>query len=375
MSRLPLPIERVLEPATRDEDVARGYRALVERRARDEEARRSGPWRALQVGLAGAAVVGAAAIAAVVVTPGSAPSGPIALASGAPPPASLVGAVAFNDGSSVAVTSGADVEVVDNTADRFVVVVRRGRTDFEVEPGGARRWVVEAGTVTVEVVGTEFSVERSGSTVRVVVTRGAVVCRGEGVPDRVVRLEAGDSLTAQVAPRARPPVEGAPAVSEPADDEPAPEPPPGDESPAAPSEVPERARPASEPAPEPSMDELFDRATDARLAGRLREARDLYEEITRQFPRDSRAALAGYSCARLELQLDRPLEAARQFAWVAAHPHGGRFAEQASARRVQALAAAGDAAAARVARREFEERYPTSTWLAEVERWAPGALP
>ncbi len=48
--------------------------------------------------------------------------------------------------------------------------------------------------MSVEVVGTEFTVERREDHVRVAVRRGIVVVRGEGVSDGVRRLEAGQEL-------------------------------------------------------------------------------------------------------------------------------------------------------------------------------------
>lgn len=48
-----------------------------------------------------------------------------------------------------------------------------------VQPGGPRRWQVEGGLATIEVVGT-------AGRLRVSVQRGAIVVRGEGVPDRAL---------------------------------------------------------------------------------------------------------------------------------------------------------------------------------------------
>ena len=59
---------------------------------------------------------------------------------------------------------------------------------------GPRRWQIECGLATVEVVGTHFDVERSPGRLRVAVARGQVLVRGERVPDRVRRLAAGEAL-------------------------------------------------------------------------------------------------------------------------------------------------------------------------------------
>ena len=66
---------------------------------------------------------------------------------------------------------------------------RRGGVRFEVEPDGPRRWTIETGLATVEVVGTVFEVERAPGAVDVRVERGVVVVRGERVPTIMREVE------------------------------------------------------------------------------------------------------------------------------------------------------------------------------------------
>ena len=69
---------------------------------------------------------------------------------------------------------GGDTQVTVNGSDGVEIVLAQGRVDCEVEPRSRRApFVVRAGDVAVEVVGTAFSVERD-SDVRVSVTRGRV---------------------------------------------------------------------------------------------------------------------------------------------------------------------------------------------------------
>ena len=60
-------------------------------------------------------------------------------------------------------------------------------------PGGPRRWQIECGLATVEVVGTS-SAARGPHGLRVGVERGVVLVRGERVVNHVRRLTAGESM-------------------------------------------------------------------------------------------------------------------------------------------------------------------------------------
>lgn len=101
--------------------------------------------------------------------------------------------VAFDDGSKIFLAEHTRVEPLSNEGKAFVTALRTGRARFSVVPGGPRKWLVEAGDVSVEVVGTEFVVTRSASGVLVEVQRGIVEVRGR-VPGGAVRLLAGQSV-------------------------------------------------------------------------------------------------------------------------------------------------------------------------------------
>ena len=72
--------------------------------------------------------------------------------------------------------------------------LERGNATFDVRPGGPRRWQIECGLATVEVVGTHFGGERARGGCGSRSQRGEVLVRGERVPDRVRRLAAGEAL-------------------------------------------------------------------------------------------------------------------------------------------------------------------------------------
>jgi transmembrane sensor len=128
--------------------------------------------------------------------------------------------LALSDGSSVELGPGARFEPIESSASSFIAVLDQGDASFDVRPGGPRRWQIECGLATVEVVGTRFSCDRAPDHLHVGVERGVVLVRGERVPNRVRRLAAGESLDvfdATVAPSAtesRP--SGSGAAAEPA---------------------------------------------------------------------------------------------------------------------------------------------------------------
>src|SRR6188768_627154 len=93
----------------------------------------------------------------------------------------------LSDGSTIALDPGSRLEVLANNSQTFASVLRQGRGSFSVRPGGPRRWVVEAGLATVEVVGTRFSVARLAGAVLVKVEHGIVLVRSSQLQDDVQR--------------------------------------------------------------------------------------------------------------------------------------------------------------------------------------------
>lgn len=267
--------------------------------------------------------------------------------------------VALSDGSVIHLAPGASLEALENTGGRMQFMLRRGRARFSVQPGGPRRWTVEAGALSVEVVGTVFSVDRDGPTVRVAVERGRVLVRGDAVPDRVRALNVGESL--QVPPAAlaaRAPAALTPPVAARA---------------APPSPViaaPARPAPAGGVAPAVSVTSLLAQADEARRAGRTDEALRRLSQASRR-DGDPSAALASYTRGRLLLELRRFAEAARDLRQGLRQGLPPALDESARARLVEALARQGDRGEAAQAAADYRRRYPQGEWRERVGGWSP----
>lgn len=102
--------------------------------------------------------------------------------------------ITMQDGSVVSVARDTHLALLENGSGDVAFALRRGSVHFDIVPGGPRRWRLECNGVTVEVVGTVFDVTRQDRAVRVRVSRGVVLVRGDDVPDHVQRLGAGQSL-------------------------------------------------------------------------------------------------------------------------------------------------------------------------------------
>ncbi len=304
--------------------------------------------------------------------------------------------VALDDGSRVVLAPGARVEVVANTGQEFVLFQRTGRAEFEVRPGGGRRWVVECGLATVEVIGTRFSVDRTPSRVRVEVSRGIVMLRGDLVPERVQRLAAHQSIVivapavaqhvvappplapptvvaqAPVSPRSQPASPSSLSVVRAAD---------GNPRPTAWQHLARRgsfheAYDALGPAGiavearDATRDTLFTLVDVARLSGHPAEAVLPLRRLLRTHRADAHAPLAAFTLGRIQLDaLARPSEAADAFADAIALGIRGGLLEDAHARLVEAHARSGNRAAALVAASEYQRRFPDGRHASAVRRW------
>ncbi len=296
--------------------------------------------------------------------------------------------VTLDDGSRLTVEDGARLEVLENAGDHVRFWLHAGAARFDVVPGGPRRWVIDSGLVTVEVLGTSFRVEHLSNEVRVSVERGSVLVRGPTAPGGMQRLRAGDSIALPLGEaleaRQGPATEVAPATEEtPAS---AVSPPQIDVRGAAlrPTAAESRARepapsvgpevatdvPAGAGAAAPDRPSALREADALRRAGRLEEALVLLASIVDDPAAGPDRALAAFTLARIELdRRDHPREAAAAFSRAIELGLREPLLEDARARRVQALARL-DVAAARAAAAEYLAHHPEGRWRAEVERWA-----
>ncbi|MGE0789793.1 MAG: FecR domain-containing protein [Sandaracinaceae bacterium] len=266
--------------------------------------------------------------------------------------------VGLRDGTAIVLEPYAQVEVARQDPREVRLRVSRGRARFAVPHVDGRSFVVSSHDVDVIVVGTRFSValvDGSGGQqqVAVRVEEGTVeVRRADETPRRVhtgeeLRLDvAGTEARASAEPIA-PPTEDE-AVDESAPDHP--------------------RRHAHRPDPS----ELWDRASEARRAGRAAEAADLYETFLRVAPRDSQAALAAFQLARLRMDnLDDPSGAIAPLRRALSMAPRAPFAEDAMARLVDATSRAGRTGECHEARERYLSRYPEGVHRARVEARCP----
>jgi len=310
-----------------------------------------------------------------------------------------VGEFALSDGSTIRLSRGSHIEPLESTGSTFSAIVTQGRAEFEVRPGGPRHWVIECGLATVEVVGTSFSCDREPGRLHLAVHHGAVLVRGERVPDRARRLLAGESL--ELAEDARPLVPASddtfalPALPAPSSASGS----PATESSAAMAKGEEaRARGRISPArswrdlarrgrhgeafstlgteglrresKHLGVNDLFALADVARLSGHPADAVVPLERILTDFASDARAPLAAFALGRLELDsLGQAHAAASAFrkAMDLGIPSGLR--EDVRARLVEAYARSGDVDAARRAADAYAAEFPRGRHLQAIQGW------
>lgn len=281
--------------------------------------------------------------------------------------------------------------VLDEVGDAAIEVeVLAGKLELDVTHVPGRRFVVQAGEVRVEVIGTAFSVERAPEQVVVEVARGVV--RVEAPGRAAVELERGARLALALAPaptqvpaatRLEPstPVEPAPAPTL----APEPSPTPRVREPATSTSASKRWRTHADAGEHDEAWTLLDAgghvdrrdpealmaAADVARLTRHPEQAIVWLAIVVDDHRDSSLApLAAFTRGRLLLErLGDPAGAAAMFAEARALAPKGPLAEDALAREVEALAKAGEASKARERAEQFVERFPAGSRRRAVEGW------
>ena len=394
--QLPVPVRQVLTDSVDAARLMRLWRGLDAARARQAVPVK----RAWVIGVALALV---AILGATLVLRASFAS-PLHLADGRDVPTRMASGehtrLAFDDGSTIDVGVGSALDLLETTPRTFAMAIRSGTATFDVTPGGPRAWRIECGSVTVEVVGTRFSIERARTFVRVAVSRGAVLVRGERVPDRVVRLGPGQAIVISLGPAAADGVEGiagtapsgtathvveaASATASPAS--------------AATPVVQNARRPAAEPAapvtstaapsasvvafeaPKPqgaaasSIDDELATADRLRREARFAEAAAVLERALSEHGGEASAPLTEFSLGRLYLDSLGDASLARvHVARALGRGLPSEVAEDAEARFVEASVRAGDLAGARDAALRYHARYPDGRHASDVDRWLSSA--
>jgi transmembrane sensor len=374
VTRLPDPIKDGLTAPVNEEALARMWRR-IEARERPPRRERTRLWSVTSL-------IAAAAVLVVVWGIGRRDRGPLRFADGRPlsaveaPAAGEV--LSLSDGSTVDLSGGARLEPLESSGSSFVAALERGSAHFEVRPGGPRRWEIECGLATVEVVGTGFDCQRAPGRLHVAVEHGAVLVRGERVPERARRLAAGESLDV---------LEAASPAGETPD-----EAPPRPAAPAEAVEAAEAAEPAAPAAPTNETNawrelargghhheafaalgaqgfsrethrrgvaDLFLLADVARLSGHAADAVAPLERILSHFPGDPQASLAALALGRLELDdLHRPAEAAVALNQALDLGVPRSLREDVRARLIEAYARAGNRPAERAAAEAYVREFP-----------------
>ena len=268
-----------------------------------------------------------------------APLAAIALASGdALPPAwtaPVAQTIPLDDGSHLELASQTVVHRGEGAADRVALTVESGRATFDVKPNGPRVWLIDAGAVQVRVLGTRFTVARTGAAVEVSVERGKVEVTS---PQGATFLTAGQSFTtAPPTPSLTPTLTPTPT-------------------------------PTLTPPPSPPADPLTT-ADALRLAGSPRDAVTTLRPVVAAH--DGRSALAAFTIGKISAEdLKDPATAARAFEQAIALGLPAGLDEEAQARAVASFVSAGQRADAARAAKRYQARYPAGRHLAQVQEWS-----
>lgn len=269
----------------------------------------------------------------------------------------------FSDGSTAtAMTAGAILELQKTSENEIVVAAKAGSYRFDIVRNPARQFVVRVADVAVRVLGTQFVVAQANQRVEVRVERGRVeVTWPEG------RTELGVGESGWFPPKAA----GAMPEREPlaADSTKV--------SAKAMATTNERSRfielsrkgdyqaafSIIDRAPslfESSAEDLMMAADAARLSNHPAQAVSYLQRITKEHGADSRAPLAAFTLGRIYMsQLGQPASAARAFAQVRQLAPACALAEDALAREAEALAQAGQTAAAQRQAEAYLKQYPS----------------
>jgi TolA-binding protein len=205
--------------------------------------------------------------------------------------------------------------------------------------------VIEAGVLGVEVVGTRFTVERGPQGVQVRVREGAVLVRSPGLRDGVQRLTAGEEL-ALANTATQPQLSAAPPQSVP---------------------------PVPSSSPPAGVDELLQRADQARLSGDLGRARSALETVLARHADDPRAALAAYQLALVrEQQGERGSAVVAAFASACERAVGGSLRQDCYFRLSRAQARAGQRREARSTAERSLREFPQGRHAERLRRFVSG---
>jgi hypothetical protein len=308
--------------------------------------------------------------------------------------------IRFSDGTDVKLASGGRARILEITGRGAHVMLESGAATLSVRPRPRAEWTVSAGPYTVEVRGTRFEIGWSpqDELLTLTLTEGKIAVSGCDLGDSRPMF-AGETLRASCRDKdfriTRTPSPEAPESVMPTG--------PGPASPSAgpfataagpSSGVGDTATPrvagprqgaagtgtwqalaraskfreAFDAAKEVGFDGELDRASvqdllllgdAARLSGSAPYALRAYQRVRARAPGTSWAANAAFAMGRVSFdQMDAFREAARWFATYSIEQSDGPLAREALGRQMEALARAGDRAAASRTAAQYLRRYP-----------------
>ena len=291
--------------------------------------------------------------------------------------------IPLSDGSTITLAPGASLEVKDNDPTRFLTLLHRGWVRYNIIPGHTRTWEVDTRLCRIIVLGTQFTVNRTPSSVHIAVHRGTVAVYPPTGDQILATLTAGKTYTLRV-PRLHVPSHLAPR-------------PPFADKTDAHSPEPEFVRdrrkkhtgadePGSNHDARPhtqitrlaglgasdDVNALLNKVDEARLRNMPQKATTLLERILREHPDDPAVSLAALTLGKIRLDtLHRPREAALAFKQAATSKRlPTPLREQAYARCVEAFRRAGDVASAQKMSELYRRRFPNGKWIPWIERWS-----
>jgi hypothetical protein len=243
--------------------------------------------------------------------------------------------VRFRDGSTLLGSPGTVLEPLALTGQKVVLRLAWGRVDVHVVEGGSRSWAIEAGTLSVEVVGTRFTVDRGPRGAKVRVREGVVLVRSPELEDGVERLARGEEVTLA--------------------------------DPSTKLASPKSLEHPSEPA---DVEALLREADQARLSGDLSGARDALETMLDQHSDDPRAALAAYQLALVrEQQGESGSAVVAAFASACERAFGGSLKQDCYFRLSRAQARARQRSEARATAERSLREFPNGRHAERLRRF------
>jgi transmembrane sensor len=314
--------------------------------------------------------------------------------------------IAFNDGTQILLHAGASGRVDLLHPEEVRLSLNHGIADFNVIHSDQVAWRIDAGPYRVHVVGTKFSAQwlPDSQTFRLSLREGIVEVNGPGLSRQ--RVLAGQTLSASVKPQSAALYRTTEVATDSAHSEQVGAP---RESGHNNSAVETKQNNSGRDKHSKSQDndrmdwrdsarqarytealtlarkagwnnlvntlphkDLYLLAETARLANAPNDAITAYEMLRKRFPNTESGHDAAFMLGRVVQNGGRPTEALRLFDTYLREKPSGRWAMEASGRRLEVLTQSGNRAAAKQAAIEYLKRYPNGNHAPMASKLASG---